>query len=127
MNTRSGRTAQFADEGRSAPSLAPGETNRKQSKGRGKGAGAVAAVTSGPGGSSSAAAVLPGAGKSDEMPATAQSHQMVRYEHDDQDLGAVQTPIFSVCGKFMTMQLVKTCFQFMTFKSKYCHKRITEY
>ena len=103
MNTR-GRAAQFA-EGRSAPSPAPRDTNHKQSKGRGKGDGSVAVVTPGPGGSSSAADILPGPGRSDEIPATAQPHEMVRYEHDDQDLGAAQTQILSGNGPQLTYKV----------------------
>ena len=87
MNTRSGRGAQIAAKGHSAPSPAPRENNRKPSKGGGKGAGVVASVTSGQGVSSSAAAIQTGAGRSGEIPATVQSHQIVQYEHDEKDLG----------------------------------------
>ena len=91
MNTRSGRATQAGAKGRSAPSLTPRENNRKQSKGGGKGAGVVASVTPDQGGSSLAAAILPGAGRLDEIPATVQSHQqMVLYDHDEEDLWAVQ-------------------------------------
>ena len=77
MNTQSSRAAQVAAKGRSAPSPAPRENNRKPSKGGGKGASVVASVTPGQGVSSSAVAILPGAGRSGKIPATVQSHQMV--------------------------------------------------
>ena len=99
VGTRS-RAAQAAANGWSAQSTGTRGTTRGQTRGsRGRGAVSVATVASGRGrGATSLATVVSGAGTSDDLPATAQPNQVILYQDEKDDLGAVQTQDFSGHG-----------------------------
>ena len=107
MNTRSGRAAQAAAKGRSAPSAGTQVTTRVQKRvPKGRGAASVANATSGRGrGAAEVATVGSVAGTSEVNPTTAQPNQIVLYEEEDDVLGAPQTPVLSGHGPQTTYRV----------------------
>ena len=96
MKTRSGRSAQAVAQGRSAPSTGTQATTQRLRVPKGRGAVPVANATPGRGQrAAEVAAVVAIPGNSDVDLATAQPHQVVLYESEEEVLGAPQSAILS--------------------------------